>query len=156
MRQLNGVATLIQNPTFANKLTKPKEHAICSANADCSAFHTKGADADALVEKAMDELAGAGFNNFATKEGRKLYWKCIASSICTTGVWEDVTYENGDGSGWTGGGSGDGRVKDVTIKCAPPALPHPRTRAPLPPHPLTHAHTHIHLPPRTTLSRLDD
>jgi hypothetical protein len=79
---LNGVASLVRYPTSANRLTTPIKHAICSANATCSAFRTSGIDAAAALDLAKAELERSGFHHAA----RRLA-PVVDPSDCHAGWW---------------------------------------------------------------------
>jgi hypothetical protein len=79
---LNGVASLVRYPTSSNRLTTPIKHAICSANATCSAFRTSGIDAAAALDLAKAELERSGFHHAA----RRLA-PVVDPSDCHAGWW---------------------------------------------------------------------
>merc|ERR1719197_1522626 len=84
---LNGVASLVRYPTSSNRLTTPIKHAICSANATCSAFRTSGIDAAAALDLAKAELEKSGFQNAArrlslTLDEMNCFWGYWTWSAC--------------------------------------------------------------------------
>jgi len=109
---LNGAASLVKNPTFANKFPEPLVLPICSANAECSAFHTTGIDTELLMKQATDELTNIGVLTGTTAHQRSLwsstgYMMCV--QYCNNGNWMDETHSFGSAAG-------SGRVAAVTVR----------------------------------------
>jgi len=103
---LNGIASLVRYPTNANRLTTPIKHAICSANATCSAFRTRGIDVGAALDLARAQLEKSGFQNAARRLSPTLmeyhcffgWWTWSACNVfgglaCPWGsVWNAMAY----------------------------------------------------------------